>query len=121
MCSRWVPRAEGLGRGDRVSRSAQPAALGRKWSAWGAWPCDPAGRAEALGGAHAASGVCRVWQLPGFESDPTPCNPYTVTVSVSANPGNSELMKVDHGLNWNQRMVSWNKQDASNWMRRLEP
>lgn len=47
--------------------------------------------------------------------------PITVTVSVSANPGNSELMKVDHGLNWNQRMVSWNKQDASNWMRRLEP
>lgn len=73
----------------------------RKWSAWGAWPCDPAGRAGALGSAHAASGVAGVWQLPGFESDPTPCNPYTVTVSVSANPGNSELMKVDHGLNWN--------------------
>lgn len=67
----------------------------------------------ALGGAHAASGVCRVWQLPGFESDPTPCNPYSVTFSVSANPGNSELMKVDHGLNWNQRMVSRNKQDGS--------
>lgn len=54
-----------------------------------------------------------------FESDPTPCNPYTVTFSVGANPGDSELMKVDQWLSWNQRTVSWNKQDASNWMKRL--
>lgn len=38
-----------------------------------------------------------------------------MTFSVTANPGNSELMEVDHGLGWNQATVSQNKPNGWNW------